>query len=127
MAGQASPTTDNRMPGHDMQSLRAKAEGGDKAAALELAEDDELFKHHMQPEEREREARAKIRRVDPTVNLAADGFDRWSEGATARDPSKVCLQSDCLIADGIGTAPVHKCMVCSVVHRFCALPLCTPL
>lgn len=42
----------------------------------------------MQPEERERDNRAKIRRVDPTVNLAADGFDRWSEGATARDHSK---------------------------------------
>ncbi len=74
----------------DLQSLRAKAEAGDKAAALELAEDDDLFKQHMQPEELQRENRAKIRRVDPTVNLAADGFDRWSEGATARDTSKVC-------------------------------------
>ncbi|KAL0053658.1 hypothetical protein WJX82_009019 [Trebouxia sp. C0006] len=71
------------------QSLRAKADAGDKAAALELREgDDELFRQHMQPEERERENRAKIRRVDPTVNLAADGFDRWSEGTTARDHSK---------------------------------------
>ncbi|KAL3150267.1 hypothetical protein ABBQ32_000119 [Trebouxia sp. C0010 RCD-2024] len=70
------------------QSLRSKAEAGDKAAALELAEDDELFKQHMQPEEVQRENRAKIRRVDPTVNLAADGFDRWSESMTARDSSK---------------------------------------
>lgn len=75
------------------QSLRGKAEAGDKAAALELAEDDELFRQHMQPEEVQRENRAKIRRVDPTVNLAADGFDRWSEGATARDTSKVCIRS----------------------------------
>lgn len=72
-----------------VQSLRSKAEAGDKAAALELAEDDELFKPHLQPEELQRENRAKIRRVDPTVNLAADGFDRWSEGMTARDSSKV--------------------------------------
>ncbi|DBA86886.1 TPA: hypothetical protein ACH3X2_005346 [Trebouxia sp. C0005] len=71
------------------QSLRARADAGDKAAALELREgDDELFRQHMQPEERDQENRAKIRRVDPTVNLAADGFDRWSEGATARDHSK---------------------------------------
>lgn len=76
-----------------VQSLRSKAEAGDKAAALELAEDDELFKPHMQPEELQRENRAKIRRVDPTVNLAADGFDRWSEGMTARDSSKVCTES----------------------------------
>jgi len=75
-----------------LQSLRARADAGDQAAALELREgDDELFRQHMQPEERERENRAKIRRVDPTVNLAADGFDRWSEGATARDHSKVWL------------------------------------
>lgn len=74
-----------------MQSLRAKAEAGDKAAALELAEDDELFRQHMQPEEVQRENRAKMRRVDPTVNLAADGFDRWSEGTTARDTSKVAI------------------------------------
>ena len=73
-----------------MQGLRSRAEAGDKAAALELAEDDELFRQHMQPEEMQRENRAKIRRVDPTVNLAADGFDRWSEGMTARDTSKVC-------------------------------------
>lgn len=73
-----------------LQSLRARADAGDKAAALELREgDDELFRQHMQPEERDQENRAKIRRVDPTVNLAADGFDRWSEGATARDHSKV--------------------------------------
>lgn len=72
-----------------VQSLRGKAEAGDKAAALELAEDDELFKQHMQPEEVQRENRAKIRRVDPTVNLAADGFDRWSDSMTARDTSKV--------------------------------------
>ena len=75
-----------------VQSLRSKAEAGDKAAALELAEDDELFKPHLQPEELQRENRAKIRRVDPTVNLAADGFDRWSEGMTARESSKVCTE-----------------------------------
>lgn len=75
-----------------VQSLRSKAEAGDKAAALELAEDDELFKPHLQPEELQRENRAKMRRVDPTVNLAADGFDRWSEGMTARDSSKVCTE-----------------------------------
>lgn len=79
-----------------MQSLRSKAEVGDKAAALELAEDDELFKQHMQPEEMQRESRAKIRRVDPTVNLAADDFDRWSEGMTARDTSKVCTDPLCV-------------------------------
>ena len=83
-----------------MQSLRSKAEAGDKAAALELAEDDELFKQHMQPEEMQRENRAKIRRVDPTVNLAADGFDRWSEGMTARDTSKVCTDpAVCLLLE----------------------------
>ena len=71
------------------QALRARADAGDRAAALELAEDDELFRQHMDPEELQRQNRVKIRRVDPTVNLAADGFDRWSEGTTARDFSKV--------------------------------------
>lgn len=85
-----------------MQSLRSRAEAGDKAAALELAEDDELFKQHMQPEEVQRENRAKIRRVDPTVNLAADGFDRWSEGMTARDTSKVCTDPAlCLLLEWV--------------------------
>ena len=33
-----------------LQSLRARANAGDKAAALELREgDDELFRQHMQP------------------------------------------------------------------------------
>ena len=72
-----------------VQSLRAKAEAGDRAAALELAEDDELFRQHMRPDEQLKQNRAKIRRVDPTVNLAADTFDRFSEGATARDTSRV--------------------------------------
>ena len=43
----------------------------------------------MDPEEMRRLNRAKIRRVDPTVNLAADGNDRWSESMNARDSSKV--------------------------------------
>ena len=92
-----------------MQSLRSKAEAGDKAAALELAEDDELFKQHMQPEELQRENRAKIRRVDPTVNLAADGFDRWSEGVTARDTSKVCTQPVVYLLECMVQA-VHWCL-----------------
>ena len=45
----------------------------------------------MQPEELQRENWAKMRRVDPTLNLAADGFDRFSEVTTARDTSKVSV------------------------------------
>ena len=77
-----------------VQSLRAKAEAGDRAAALELAEDDELFRQHIRPDEQLQQNRAKIRRVDPTVNLAADTFDRFSEGATARDTSRVRHKGD---------------------------------
>lgn len=71
------------------QALRQKAEAGDKAATLELQEGDELFKQHMDPSEVQRQNRAKMRRVDPTVNLAADGNDRWSESMNARNSSKV--------------------------------------
>lgn len=103
---------------HDLpivvQSLRSKAEAGDKAAALELAEDDELFKQHMQPEEVQRENRAKIRRVDPTVNLAADGFDRWSESMSARDSSKVgasmFFEHSCTDASGVDGPGSAACM-----------------
>ena len=71
------------------QALRQKAEAGDKAAALELQEGDELFKQHMDPSEVQRQNRAKMRRVDPTVDLAADGNDHWSESMNARNSSKV--------------------------------------
>lgn len=47
----------------------------------------------MDPDEVQRLDRAKMRRVDPTVNLAADGNDRWSETMTARDPSKVACNA----------------------------------
>lgn len=85
------------------QALRAKAEAGDKAAALELAEDDELFRQHMDPDEAQRLDRAKIRRVDPTVDLAADGNDRWSESMTARSSSKVSWLSVEML-----TLPTHS-------------------
>lgn len=73
-----------------LQALRRKAKAGDKTAALELADEDELFRNRGDAAEQELQQRHKVRRVDPTVNLAADSFDRWSHGfGLEHDPAKV--------------------------------------
>ena len=73
-----------------LQALRRKAKAGDKTAALELADADELFRNRGDAAEQELQQRHKVRRVDPTVNLAADSFDRWSHGfGLEHDPAKV--------------------------------------
>ena len=73
-----------------LQALRRKAKAGDKTAALELTDEDELFKNRGDAAEQELQQCHKVRRVDPTVNLAADSFDRWSHGfGLEHDPAKV--------------------------------------
>eukprot|EP00891_Asterochloris_glomerata_P004764 jgi/Astpho2/4764/Aster-x0212 len=75
-----------------MRALRRKAKAGDKTAALELADEDELFRNRGDAAEQELQQRHKVRRVDPTVNLAADSFDRWSHGfGLEHDPAKPCM------------------------------------
>ena len=73
-----------------LQALRRKAKAGDKTAALELADEDELFRNRGDAAQQELQQRHKVRRVDPTVNLAADSFDQWSHGfGLDHDPAKV--------------------------------------